>query len=499
MQVLPSLDEVLAWKGDATHMALSIELLTDMETPISLYQKLGGDRPNSFLLESAEGGDTLGRYSFIGCEVAASFRFSDGEGTLERRDLWKRIAFKDPLEVLQGLLDEYRVVPREGLPPFQGGAVFYLSYDCVRYFESIPLPAPKALNIPEGIFLLVDELVIFDHLKHRVFLVTHIPLTGDRAAHYQRGVARLASLLDRFQVPIPPSRPFLAGRTPSALPFKPNLEREAFERAVSQAKEAIAAGEVFQVVLSQRFTLEADLRPLDLYRALRALNPSPYLFYLRFDGWAAVGASPEVLVKVQAGEVLLRPIAGTRKRGATPAEDDALQQELLSDEKELAEHRMLLDLGRNDVGRIARIGTVQVERPLHIERYSHVMHIVTDVRGRLDPRHSALDALRACFPAGTVSGAPKIRAMELISSLEPDRRGLYAGAVGYVDFSGNLDTCIAIRTMVVEPGRVHLQAGAGIVFDSDPAKEYEECLNKARGGMTALALALERSAALREG
>lgn len=486
----PSLETVLAYEGDANRMALALELMVDRETPISLYQKLSdsGETP-SFLLESVEGGETLGRYSFIGFAVA-TFRFADGHGEIDWGNRVEPIE-GDPLLGIQSMLAQYRVVPQEGLPRFQGGAVGYLGFDCIRYWERVPM-REGAGNIPEASFLLADELVIFDHLKHRLILLTHIPLDGNRAAHYREGEKKLQALVERLGVSLPPEPCFVPSEKPELPAFQSNMSREEYEGMVRAAKEAIAAGETFQIVLSQRLTVSGSIPPFDLYRTLRALNPSPYLFTLNFGDWAVVGASPEVLVRLEKDEILLRPIAGTRPRGKDRKEDEALERELLADEKELAEHRMLLDLGRNDVGRMSEIGTVRVEQPLHIERYSHVMHVVSDVRGTLKEGKDAFDLLRACFPAGTVSGAPKIRAMEIISELEPDRRGLYAGAVGYFDFTGNMDTCIAIRTMHVTPEEVHLQVGAGIVFDSEPAKEYEECLNKARGGLTALAITRER-------
>jgi anthranilate synthase component 1 len=478
----PSLEEVLAHAGDETHIALTLELSTDTETPISIYHKLSQDRPAAFLLESVEGGETLGRYSFIGFEIVRWLSFPpDGE--------------RDPLLDVKRELARYRVAARPDLPRFQGGAVGYLGYDAVRHFEKVPLPPTSGGGParPESLFLLTEDLAIFDHLFGKLILLTHVPLAGDRRAQYQAHAARLSELVDRLRRPPPPPRPLTLSAPPPAS-FSESPTSEIFRRAVETAKEAIRAGEIFQVVLSRRITVEADVAPFALYRALRGLNPSPYMFYLRFDGWAVVGASPEVLVRLEGDEILLRPIAGTRRREKDRHKDLELGQELLSDPKELAEHRMLLDLGRNDVGRVARIGSVEVDRPLHIERYSHVMHLVSDVRGRLGPGQDAFSVFRACFPAGTVSGAPKIRAMELIAALEPERRGIYAGAVGYFDFAGNMDTCIAIRTMVVEPGRVHLRAGAGIVLDSDPEREDAECLSKARSGLLAIARAREESA-----
>jgi anthranilate synthase component 1 len=358
----------------------------------------------------------------------------------------------------------------------------------VRYFE--PASRAKSGSDLEGCFLLAETIVIVDHLRHRVSFVVLMPLAGDRDRSYDEAVERLRAMIDLLRAPLPPITPIFpaASRVPES---KCGVSDRVFLEAIRAAKEAIEAGEIFQVVLSRRLTVELSLSPFEIYRAFRALNPSPYMFLMELGDRAVVGASPEVLVRVEHGEVLLRPIAGTRPRGRDPIHDAELESELLADQKELAEHRMLVDLGRNDVGRISETGSVRVERPLHIEHYSHVMHIVSDVHGKLRSGLDAFDAFRACFPAGTVSGAPKIRAMELIGRLEPEPRGLYSGAVGYFDFAGNMDTCIAIRTMVVRPDRVEIQAGAGIVYDSDPEKELEETNNKARGPLTALAIAEE--------
>ena len=473
--VTPALEEILAYEGDATHAALTLELSADTETPISLYYKLSGDRPNAFLLESVEGGETLGRYSFIGFDIDTII---EGDGST------------DPLLAVQRALEAYKVVASPDIPRFQGGAVGYLGYDCVRHFEPVPLAAAPGPDIPESRFLLAEDLAIFDHLKQRVVLCTHMPLAGDRRWTYRACAKRLASLVDRLKSDPPHARQLVPERDLELPEAQSNLSRLQFVGAVTMAKSAISAGEIFQVVLSQRFTVNESVDPFSLYRSLRGLNPSPYMFYLRFDGWAVVGASPEVLVRMEGDEILVRPIAGTRRRGDSREEDEALELELLADAKELAEHRMLLDLGRNDVGRVAELGTVEVHKPLHIERYSHVMHIVSDVRGTVRDGKTAFDVFRACFPAGTLSGAPKIRAMEIIAAREPDRRGLYGGAVGYFDFTGNMDTCIAIRTMLVERDAIHIQAGAGIVHDSDPAAEHTECLNKAKSGLTAVAQAI---------
>ncbi len=490
MNVRPSLDEILAYDGPATHAAVSVQLLADAETPVSVYAKLTAGARDAVLLESVEGGERMARYSFI---VRGDHgRLSVRDGLLMSADASgvTESPVTDPLVPLEAALTDRAVWSPVPLPRFHGGAVGYLGFDCIRYFEDVPLAEEDALGLPEAVFVFAREVYIYDHVTRRLSLVIQAPLHGDRAAHHAAAVGRLTTAVDALAEPAPQLRPLPAGAELGALPnFVSNRSQQQMEAAVSQAREAIAAGEVFQVVLSQRFTVHDQVDPLTLYRALRALNPSPYMFLFQLRDFALVGASPEVLVRVEDDDIFLRPIAGTRRRGHDAAEDLALEEDLLADEKELAEHRMLVDLGRNDVGRVAEIGTVRLDDPLHIERYAHVMHIVSDVHGRLAPGKSSFDVLRACFPAGTVSGAPKVRACELIAQLEPDRRGVYAGAVGYFGDNGNMDLCIAIRSLVAQRDRVSTQAGAGIVWDSDPTKEHEECLHKARSGLRAIGLA----------
>ncbi len=489
----PSLDQVLAHRGPESHAAVHVALLADAETPISVYRKLAADRPRSFLLESVGGGEIMGRYSFIGCDVEETLSFRDGEAVIEGAGV-RRVRFDDPLDLVRERLRGRSVWTPDDLPRFFGGAVGFLGFDCVKYFEDLPLPPGEPHDLPEGVLLFTDSVYVYDHFSRRLLLIVQAPLGGDRRAAYAEAVARLEAAVRRLsETRLAPEDTWLLNQgTSPDLDVVPNRSPENMMAAVGRAQEAIEAGEVFQVVVSQRFTVDADVAPFLLYRALRALNPSPYLFFFDFGDFAVVGASPEVLVRLEGDELLVRPIAGTRPRGATRAEDEANERDLLADEKELAEHRMLVDLGRNDVGRVAAIGSVQVERPLHIERYSHVMHIVTDVRGRLREGLDCFDVFRAAFPAGTVSGAPKIRACELLAELEPDRRGLYAGAVGYFGHGGSMDVCIAIRTLLVENGRVHIQAGAGIVHDSVPANEHAECRHKARAGLAAVGSALAR-------
>ena len=503
MQPTPTLARVLDYDGDATHVALSVELLADTLTPISLFVALSRARRHAFLLESVVGGENMGRYSFVGADLRAHLRMEGGVATLSRTSGGglhvERQPYTDPLDVLKRELADWRVWSDHALPRFVGGAVGTVSFDAVSSFEPrIPRPEGTGLGAPEAEFLLADTLAAYDHARRRVVLIAHARLDGDREAAYRHAEDRLLALVGRLAtVPRTPEAPWLlptAALPPveDDLPLEPNRSPEDMMSAVTRAQAAIEAGEVFQVVPSQRLSVPVQVEPLTLYRALRAVNPSPYMFLLRLDGRSLVGASPEVLVRLEGDELLVRPIAGTRKRGADPAEDARNAAELLADEKELAEHRMLVDLGRDDLGRVAARGSVRVEDREHIERYAHVMHIVSDVRARLRSGLDAFDVFRACFPAGTVSGAPKIRACELLADLEPDRRGAYAGAVGYFGVDGGLDTCIAIRTLVVDGAGVHVQAGAGVVTDSVPLNEHLECRNKALSCLRALQLALAR-------
>jgi len=489
---------MVAYEGSASHAVVSVSLLADTETPISAFWKLRAGRSGSALLESVEGGELMGRYSFMVCGIDERFEFRDGQGTLGTTEQGRTVLVVDPLDRVRDRLRGWQAWSPVELPRFHGGAIGYLGFDCVRSFETLPLPEADPLGLPEGIMLFADEVFAYDHLAHRLIGMVHAPLDGDRVAAWERARQRLEEAVERLHSGGgPAARPWLldadathvTGELP-ALPTRANRSAADMEAAVASAQEAIVAGEIFQVVISQRLSVQAQVAPMSVYRALRALNPSPYMFFFDFGKFSIVGASPEVLVRLDGGELLVRPIAGTRRRGGDPAEDEALARDLLSDEKELAEHRMLVDLGRNDVGRVAAIGSVRVERPLHIERYSHVMHMVTDVRGTLAEGLDCYDVFRACFPAGTVSGAPKIRACELLAELEPERRGVYAGAIGYFGVGGDMDTCIAIRSLVIEDDAVHAQAGAGVVYDSVPAKEHRECLDKAAAGLRAVQLAL---------
>lgn len=459
----PTLKEVRKLKRYGNLVPICREIVADLETPVSAYLKIARGS-YSFLLESVEGGERLARYSFIGSEPYLVLK---GHGK------------SDPLLEVQRELDKYRLVPVTGLPRFHGGAVGYLAYEVVRHFEQLPSPDTDPLGLPETIFMFADTVLVFDHLTHKIKVVSHAHLEGDVEDAYRRAVERIDSLVERLSQPI--KQEGIAQKTPpSGSPVSSNISKAEFEAKVAQAKEYIEAGEIIQVVLSQRLSKPTAASPFDIYRALRSINPSPYMYYLHLDDCHIVGASPELLVRVEDGIVATHPIAGTRPRGEDPAEDLALEEELKSDEKERAEHIMLVDLGRNDIGRVSEPGTVEVTQLMDVERYSHVMHLVSHVQGKLRRNLNQFDALRACFPAGTVSGAPKIRAMEIIAELEPDRRGPYAGAVGYLSFSGNLDTAITIRTIVMTEGTAYVQAGCGIVADSVPEREHQESMNKAQ-------------------
>ena len=468
------------------------ELPADVETPVSVYLKLR-TLGSSFLLESVEGGEHLARYSVIGTQPGGILKSWRDRIVLEEEGRWTEFTpgDEDVLDVLRARLPAYEAGLAEGLPRFTGGAVGYMGYDFVRSFERLPVGSPDTLGLPEAVFLLCDRLVIYDHVKHRLLVVAHARMSeagaemrGEADAAIDEIVARLRRPLPAESMPPSTNSPVEVDESESA------FSRQDFEVAVSRAKAHITAGDIFQAVISRRMHRRTHAQPFDIYRALRRVNPSPYMFYLELpDGLRLIGSSPEVLVRLDHGIVESRPLAGTRPRGDTPAEDQALAEELLADPKERAEHVMLVDLARNDVGRVSRFGTVTAPTLMEIERYSHVMHIVSDVRGELDPARDAYDVLRACFPAGTVSGAPKVRAMEIIEELEPERRGPYAGAVGYFGFSGNMDTCITIRTIVMQGDRVFLQAGAGIVADSDPSREFDETNSKLQALSQAVILA----------
>jgi anthranilate synthase component 1 len=463
--------------------------VADLETPVAAYLKLAHGKPNAFLLESVEGGAARGRYSIIGMDPDLVWRCRDGQAAVNRVARSAPHAFvaddRPPLESLRALIAETQLDVPDFLPPMSGGLVGYLGYDMVRQMERLPAKNTDALGVPDGLLLRPTLFAVFDNVNDDLTLVAPVyPAAGvdaqtawDRA---QAGLEEAQSALDR---PLPHQAPPVA--LPPLPPPASNFTRESFIAAVLKAKEYVAAGDVFQVVPSQRFSVPFALPPFALYRALRRINPAPFLFFLDFGGFAVVGSSPEILVRLRDGTVTIRPLAGTRRRGATHEEDQALEAELLGDPKERAEHLMLLDLGRNDVGRVAAIGSVQVTDSFAIERFSHVMHISSNVEGRIRPGLDALDALVAGFPAGTLTGAPKVRAMEIIEELEPTRRGIYAGCIGYFAANGTMDTCIGLRTALVKDGTMHVQAGCGVVADSDPDAEYEETKQKARALMRA--------------
>ena len=502
----PSLEEVQELAATGNTIPVFRELPADLETPVSVYLKLRDGGP-SFLLESVEKGEQVGRYSFLGvrppltlCAQGDQMVVGEADGAeLERRQ-------GDPFEAVRNLLAERCPVEVPGLPRFSGGAVGYFGYDTVRFIERLPATAQRKLAIPDMVLMFSDNLVVFDHVKHRLLVIANMLIDGQGPPTveqvqeaYADAVARIDEIVSDLRQPLtPPKSPPVDGDAE----WSSNFKQKEYEEVVRTAKEYIAAGDIFQVVPSQRLSRSTNAEPFTIYRALRMLNPSPYMYFLEFNGVAGlaetsgsdeplwiIGSSPEMHVMLEDGRAYLHPIAGTRWRGQTAAEDDALAEDLLNDPKERAEHVMLVDLGRNDLGRVCEYGTVKVPEMMVIERYSHVMHIVSDVQGELAPNHDAISLLKATFPAGTVSGAPKVRAMEIIEEMEGLRRGLYAGAVGYIDYDGTMDTCIAIRTIVMQGKTCHLQAGGGVVADSDPTYEWEETLNKAK----ALSAAVQRA------
>jgi len=488
----PTIDEVKKLARNGNLVPIYKVISADLETPVSVFLKLRGTGP-SFLLESVEKGEQLGRYSFLAVEPTGVLTASEGTVTLREGGVIREFhpSNGDPLITMKQILSRYSPVPNAIIPGFIGGLVGYLGYDAVRFFERVPLSSKEGLGLPDAVFLLVRCLVIFDHVKHQLMMVANAYIEDDVKSAYAAATATIDTLIDRLQSPLT-EQPVPASGALSSEDWQANLSRAAFEERVNKAKEYIRAGDIFQVVLSQRLSRNCALDPFTIYRSLRMLNPSPYMFFFHLPGDVhIIGSSPELLVRLQGDQAEVRPIAGTRPRGATPDEDEALTAELSTDPKERAEHVMLVDLGRNDLGRVCRYGTVSVPELMKIERYSHVMHIVSSVQGTLQLGKDAFDLLRATFPAGTVSGAPKIRAMEIIASLEEERRGPYAGAIGYFSYSGAMDTCIAIRTLIMHGKRIHVQAGAGIVADSDPAREYQETLNKAQALAEAVRLVEE--------
>jgi anthranilate synthase component 1 len=493
--VYPDRDEFRALAAERRVIPVVRRLLADDETPLSVYRKLAGDRPNTFLLESAENGKSWSRWSFIGVHSAAALTAVDGEAVWTGHPPVGLPSGGNPLAALRETMEILHTEPFPGMPPLTGGMVGYIGYDAVRWLEKLPELATDDLQLPEMVMLLATDLAALDHHEGTITLIANAVNWDDSPervdAAYDDAVARLDEMTARLAIGSPstvavygrPQPEFRRRRTPA--------EHYA---AVEAAKEAIRAGEAFQVVVSQRFEMDTDAHPLDVYRVLRTTNPSPYMYLLRLEGFDIVGSSPEALVTVRDGRATSHPIAGTRWRGADPEEDSLLEKDLLADAKERAEHVMLVDLGRNDLGRVCKPGTVRVVDFFRVERYSHVMHIVSTVTGELAEGNTAFDAVTACFPAGTLSGAPKPRAMELIEELEPTRRGSYGGVCGYLDFAGDADTAITIRTALIRDGVAYVQAGGGIVADSDPVAEDEETLNKARAVLSAIATAGTMSA-----
>src|SRR5262245_37746148 len=502
MRYRPSFEEFVALARGHSLVPVYRQLVGDTLTPVSAFCKVQVEGP-AFLFESVVGGERLGRYSFLGSDPFLTLSASDRAVTVTQGRSMSTSNEADPLRFLEELLTKYQAPHVPGLPRFCGGAVGYAGYDTVRYVERLPNPPADDRGLPDLCFALYDRMVIFDHVNKTVLAVAHAHVAAgsrQQAAgsedelrqSYEAACRRVDQLVERLQqgyaglqlTDVDADR-----RSPVSLPYKSNFTRQAFEAAVEKAKEYIQAGDIFQVVLSQRLQTETRARPFDIYRTLRVVNPSPFMFYLDAGPLRLVGSSPEIMARVEGGVLTVRPLAGTRPRGRTEEEDQRLAAELVVDPKERAEHIMLVDLGRNDVGRVAQFGSVELQDVLSVERYSHVMHLCSSVTGRLLDGKTAFDALRSCLPAGTLSGAPKVRAMEIIDELEPHRRGPYGGAVGYFDFSGNMDTCIALRTLVLKGQTAYLQAGAGIVADSVPSAEYEETLSKAMGLLRAIELA----------
>ncbi len=466
----PTLEELKKMKKPGNLVPVYREIKADLDTPVSAYLKIARGK-YSFLLESVEGGERLARYSFLGTEPSLVIK----------TESQKRV---DPLKLIEKEFKKYQPVAVAGLPRFHGGMVGYLGYEVAGSFEKLPSPERDDIKLPEAVMMLADTLLIFDHLTHVIKVVSHARLDGDIEAHYREATRKIDRLVARLNKPLPAQEPDVMTAGKSKL--KSNLTKKQYENIVTRIKKYIYDGDIIQAVPSLRLARRTNASPFAIYRALRSVNPSPYMYFLHLGDFNIVGTSPELLVRVEDGSVSNHPIAGTRPRSPDNRKDKALEDELKNDEKERAEHVMLVDLARNDVGRISQPGTVQVTQFMDIERYSHVMHLVSHVQGKLSQGLTQFDALRACFPAGTVSGAPKIRAMQIIAELEPDKRGPYAGAVGYFDFRGNMDTAITIRTIIVKEGTAYVQAGAGIVADSVPEKEYQECLNKAQALLTAI-------------
>ncbi|MGB8010254.1 MAG: anthranilate synthase component I [Terriglobales bacterium] len=496
--IRPTYKELLRLSRGATLVPVAKSISADLLTPVSAFLAVAEAEPDAFLLESVEGGEKIGRYTFLGVRPFLRLESRGAEITIERGGKTERRT-GNVFDVIKELLQQHRPAAMEGLPPFTAGAVGYCAYDIVRRLENIGEHAADDLDVPDCVLMFFDRVLAFDHLRHQIHIVASADVTREAPkAAYERAVKDIARIEKKLASGWKPAY-WRKAAAKSKLAVKARTPRQKFLESVRQAKEYIAAGDIFQVVLSQRWDFEPGVAPLDLYRALRTVNPSPYMYFLRFGGGKngrknsagmhVLGSSPEMLVRAAGRKLEYRPIAGTHPRGRDEAEDAALEKKMLGDEKERAEHVMLVDLGRNDLGRVSEYGSVKVRDLMYVERYSHVMHLVSALEGRLRPELNAMDAFAACFPAGTLSGAPKVRAMQIIEELEPTRRGVYGGSVLYADFAGNLDSCIAIRTMVMKGKKAYLQAGAGIVADSDPQREFEETENKARAVLRAVDMA----------
>jgi anthranilate synthase component I len=487
--IQPTFEEFVKLSQEGNIIPVYKTVAADLLTPVLAYLKIAAGAANAFLLESIEGGEKMPRYSFLGCNPFLTIRATGETIEIFRHGrIAKRRGYLP--EVIQKITERYKAVKIPGLPPFSGGAVGYFAYDCIRWIEEIPQKGQDELQLDDAVLMFFSNLLAFDHVRQQILIISNVIMDeeeSDLAAKYRKALKEIETLEELLEEP--PTMPEFGLPENRAMEVKSNFSKTDYLKAVEKAKEYIKIGDIFQVVLSQRFTATISADPFNIYRALRIVNPSPYMFYLKIHNCSVIGSSPEMLVRVVEGTAHYRPIAGTRPRGDSDTDDALLEAELKVDEKEKAEHIMLVDLGRNDLGKVCEYGSVEVEKLMFIEKYSHVMHLVSSLQGRLRPDVNRFSALMSCFPAGTVTGAPKVRAMEIIDELEPHKRGVYAGAILYMDFSGNLDSCIAIRTLVTKDGKAYIQAGGGIVADSVPETEFQETINKSRALMKAVEMA----------